>query len=64
MPSLFNLNDGAIEFGLDNRPNDFTLTGDVLNFRLNAIKEESGDFRLLEDGDFRLLEDGEFRLLE
>lgn len=52
----FNLNDGAINFTVDDSP---------VEFRLNAEVESTLDnIRLLEDGDYRTLEDGSYRLLE
>jgi hypothetical protein len=60
----FTLNDSAIEFHLTNGYGSFTLNEGVLNFKLNAVSEAGGSFRLLEDDEFRLLEDGSFRLLE
>jgi hypothetical protein len=56
--------DALNSFKLSDESIDFTLTEDVISFKLLVVTEESDDFRLLEDGDFRLLEDDDFRLLE
>ena len=64
LPSSYNLNNGAIQFNLDNYLAYFKLNDRPINFQLNAVTTPSGDFRLLEDEFMRLLETGEFRLLQ
>lgn len=60
---LFKLNDMPIDYRLIDQMS-FSLSDAPVNFKLNAIIEPGGNFRLLEDGFFRLLEDDGFRLLE
>jgi hypothetical protein len=64
LPASYKLNNGVINFNLDNYLAYFKLNDRPINFQLNAITLESGNFRLLEDEFMRLLENGEFRLLE
>jgi hypothetical protein len=64
LPASYKLNNGAINFNLDNYLAYFKLNDRPINFQLNAVTLESGNFRLLEDEFMRLLENGEFRLLE
>ena len=63
-PSSYKLNNGPLNFNLDNYLAYFKLNDGPINFQLNAVTLASGEFRLLEDGFFRLLENEEFRLLE
>lgn len=59
----FSLNDNAINFTLRDEL-EFKLNDDRISFKINAIIEVGGNFRLLEDGFYRLLESGFKRSLE
>ena len=64
LPSSYKLNNGPLNFNLDNYLAYFILNDRAINFGLNAVTLPSGEFRLLEDGEYLLLEDGTNRLLE
>lgn len=61
-PVLFKVNDGAIDFNLNDDITDFKLRDGAIEYDLSI--ENEGNYRLLENDFIRLTEDGSFRILE
>jgi len=58
------VNDGPVNFTLNDQEIKIYLNDGVINIKLNATTPVTVAYRLLEDGGRRLTEDGKLRILE